>query len=229
MFAVLVGGQAHCGGQRGGLECLAHDVHFGELGDRELGDGVARVQPVLHQSLPAERLEAFTHRNGADPEQVGNVADRDRRTGGTAPSRITRRSSSTMVCCDLPSRFTASLNSCAEWRRSGIPRSSYVWSGAARRRIPLLTCQYWSVRLVAIPAPPQESDMTDSHDTIATDNMASTRRLLPGRQLRARRRRTHRVRPARRGRASPPNSTGGTCATDPTPARRPATGSPATA
>ena len=82
MLAVRVGGAGRTAAASAADSSVSRTMYISaSSADRELGDGVARVQPVLHQSLPAERLEAFTHRDGADAEQLGDVAHRDRRTG----------------------------------------------------------------------------------------------------------------------------------------------------
>lgn len=79
--AVGVAGVDDRGRHRRRLQRLADQIHLDEFAGGQLCDGVAGVLPVLDQSLGGEGLEALPHRDVADAEHLGDLADGDRGAG----------------------------------------------------------------------------------------------------------------------------------------------------
>jgi hypothetical protein len=79
MRVVVHSGLHDRGGEGGGFQHAAHEVHLVQLLGGEHRDPVARVGPVLDEPLPQQRLQRLAHRDGADAEHRRDLVERDGR------------------------------------------------------------------------------------------------------------------------------------------------------
>ena len=219
--------------QRCGLQCLTDDVHFGELAGGQLRDGVADVGLMRDEPSPVSVFRLSLMGMGLTPKSSATSLTGIGVPGGTAPSRMTRRSSSTMPCWENPGPVHR------ERQRPGG-----VAAGRHRFILPRFRCQcatqpHSTIDMSLMEChggrdPPGSPGSTrhDRHphrDDGRRHAECRHRHVLPARQLRTGGRRAHRIRPDGRG-LDPARARRLVPAQRPQPAQgRPGTGSSATA
>lgn len=77
VLAIGIGRANHRGREGCGLQSLPNDLDLGELVDGQLRHRGAHVRLVGDQSFAGQGLQTLPDGDGADAEQVGDLADRD--------------------------------------------------------------------------------------------------------------------------------------------------------